>query len=309
MRVLITGGSGYVGSVLAPELLSKGYEVRVLDNLMYNQVSLLPCFIYKNFEFIKGDVRNSDVVKDALKDVDIIVHLAAIVGAPACLKDERLANEVNFGGTVNVDNCRSHDQRMVFASTGSNYGALEEICTEESPLNPLSTYGITKTNAEKHLLNSGNVVIYRFATAFGTSPRMRLDLFVNDMVFQALKNHSIVMYEKHFRRTFIHIRDMVRSFIFTIENYDQMKDNIFNVGHESMNYTKEDIVLKIKERINFALFFAEVDSDPDQRDYEVSYKKIIQRGFEPIYSMDDGIDELIRAYQVISLQNPFSNIE
>ncbi len=309
MRILVTGGSGYVGSVLVPELLNEGYQVRVIDNLMYNQVSLLSCFINKNFEFIKGDIRDSGAVKKALKDADIIIHLAAIVGAPACRKDEKLAEEVNYLGTVNLDKCRDRAQRIIFASTGSNYGAVEGICTEESPLNPLSVYGITKTKAERYLLDSGNAVVYRFATAFGVSPRMRIDLFVNDMVYQALKNQAIIVYEKHFQRTFIHVRDMARSFVFAVENYDRLVNEVFNVGHEALNYSKEEVCLKIKEKLDFYLHFADVGSDPDKRDYEVSYQKIREKGFETIYALEDGIEELVRAFQAMTLRNPFSNVE
>lgn len=309
MKILVTGGAGYVGSLLVPELLNKGYRVVVLDNLMYNQISLLPYFINRNFEFIKGDIRSARTVSRALKGVDLIIHLAAIVGGPACNRNTRLAREVNYHATVTIDKHRHSSQGMIFASTGSNYGKVEGICVEDSPLNPLSLYAVTKVNSEMRLLDSGNAVVYRYATSFGISPRLRTDLFINDMVFNALKNRSIVVYERHFRRTFIHVRDMVRSLIFAVENYDRLRDDVFNVGHESLNCTKEAILLKIKERIDFHLSFAEIGSDVDQRDYEVSYQKIRSKGFETIYTLDDGIDELMKAYQLISLPNPYSNIE
>lgn len=309
-KVLVTGGAGYVGSVLIPELLHKGYHVKVLDNLMYNSMSLLPYFVYDNFDFIKGDIRDEKAVQKALQDVDVIVHLAAIVGAPACHRDQRLAEEVNFAGTLNLDKYRSRSQGIIFASTGSNYGAVENgVCTEQTPLNPLSVYGVTKTNAEQHLLNSGNTVAYRFATAFGLSPRLRLDLMINDFAFQALKNGMLVVYEKHFKRTFIHVRDMARSFLFAVDNFDRLKNEIFNVGSEKANYTKEDICLKIKEKVNYHLYFADVGSDPDQRNYEVSYEKIRSKGFETTISVDKGLEELIKAYRTISLIRPFSNVD
>ncbi|NUP87112.1 MAG: SDR family oxidoreductase [Burkholderiaceae bacterium] len=309
-KVLVTGGAGYVGSVLIPELLHKGYHVKVLDNLMYNSMSLLPYFVDDRFEFIKGDVRDEKIVQQALMDVDCIIHLAAIVGAPACQRDTRLAEEVNFNGTANIHKHRSRAQGMVYASTGSNYGAVENgMCTEQTPLNPLSVYGVTKTNAEKLLLDSGNVVAYRFATAFGLSPRLRLDLLINDFAFQAVKNGSIIIYEKHFKRTFIHVRDMARSFLFALENYAQLRGEVYNVGSEAMNFTKEEIALKIKDKVNYFLYFADVGADPDQRNYEVSYEKIRSKGFETAISVEKGIDELIKAYRTISLIRPFSNVD
>lgn len=312
MKVLITGGAGFVGSILVPELMQRGHEVRVLDNLMYGQVSLLHCFIDGRFEFIRGDIRNKDVVRKAVQGVDHIVHLAAIVGEPACRKDERLAWEVNVQGTINVDECRRPSQGLIFASTGSNYGAVDGVCTEETPLNPLSTYGITKTEAEAHVLRSGNVVLYRFATGFGLSPRLRMDLMINDFAFQAVKNGSLIVYEKDFRRTFIHVRDMVRAFAFAVENYDRLvgeMGDVFNVGNEAMNYTKEQVALKIRDRVEFWLHFADVGSDPDKRDYEVSYEKIRSKGFEITVSLEQGIHELIEGCRMVSLRNPFSNVE
>ena len=312
MKVLITGGAGYVGSLLVPELMQQGHEVRVLDNLMYGQLSLLHCFIDGKFEFIRGDVRDKDAVRKAVQGVDHIVHLAAIVGEPACRKDERLAWEVNVQGTINVDECRRPSQGLICASTGSNYGAVDGICTEETPLNPLSTYGITKTEAESHVLRSGNVVLYRFATGFGLSPRLRMDLMINDFAFQAVKNGSLIVYEKGFRRTFIHVRDMVRAFAFAVENYDRLvgeMGDVFNVGNEAMNYTKEQVALKIRDRVEFWLHFADVGSDPDKRDYDVSYQKIRSKGFEIEVSLEQGIHELIEGCRMVSLRNPFSNVE
>jgi len=308
--VLVTGGAGYVGSVLVPELLQAGYHVRILDNLMYNSMSLLPYFIEERFEFIKGDVRDEKAVQQALQGADVVIHLAAIVGAPACHRDKRFAEEVNLGGTRNVDKHRSRSQGVIYASTGSNYGAVENgLCTEETPLNPLSVYGVTKTQAEKHLLDSGNVVAYRFATAFGLSPRLRLDLMVNDFTFQALKNRMLVVYEKHFKRTFIHVRDMAKSFLFAVQNFERMKNEVYNVGSENANYTKEEICLKIKEKVDYHLYFADVGTDPDQRNYEVSYAKIRAKGYETTISIDKGLDELLKAYRTISLIRPFSNVD
>jgi nucleoside-diphosphate-sugar epimerase len=309
VKILITGGAGYVGSILTPLMLGEGYEVRVLDNLMYAQSSLLGCFWHPGFEFVRGDIRDESAVRAAVRDVDCIVHLAAIVGAPACRKNEALARDVNVVGTANVDRARSAAQPIVFASTGSNYGAVDGVCTEQTPLHPVSTYGRTKTEAERMLLDSGGVVAYRFATAFGLSPRLRLDLMVNDFAFQALKNGYILLYEKQFRRTFIHVRDMARAFVHAVEHLDSMTDEVYNVGNESLNYTKEQIALAIKARVDFHLYYADIGSDPDRRDYAVSYEKIRATGFGDPISLEDGIDELIAGYGMVSLHNPYSNIE
>lgn len=308
MKILVTGGAGYVGSVLVPELLNKGYEVRVLDSLMYGQLSLLPCFINTNFEFLRGDIRNQEAVKKAVDGADCVIHLAAIVGAPACRRDERLAWEVNYEGTVNLDEARDSTQGIVFASTGSVYGTVEGICTEETPPKALSLYGESKMKSEHRLRESGNVVVYRFGTGFGLSPRLRMDLLVNDFAYQALKNRFILLYEKHFRRTFIHVRDMAASLIHAVENFDGMKDEVYNVGDEKLNYTKEELALAIKEKIDFQLYFADIGTDFDKRDYELSYKKIRSAGFQTSISLEEGIEELLKGCQMVSLRNPYSNV-
>ncbi len=309
MKVLVTGGSGFVGSILVPEMLRKGYSVRVMDNLMYGQINLLECCIDPRFEFFNGDIRDLKAVEKAVEGVDAIIHLAAIVGAPACNKDLRVADEVNYRGTVNIDRARNPSQKLIFASTGSVYGAIEGICSEESELAPLTSYGVTKLKAEQQVLDSGNSIAFRFATGFGLAPRLRLDLMPNDFVFQALKNRAIIVYEKDFRRTFIHVRDMASVYIFALENYSRMVDDVYNVGSEKLNCTKEDIVLKIKEKIDFFLHFADFGADPDKRDYEVSYKKIRDKGFETMISLESGIAELIAGLGMINLRNPYSNVE
>lgn len=309
MKVLVTGGAGYVGSVLIPCLLERGYKVRVLDNLMYGGLGLLPHCLNPNFEFIQGDVRDPEAVREAIWDADVIIHLAAIVGYPACKKNPQLAEEVNLGGTLNLDRARSKSQMVIFASTGSNYGHVSEgLCTEETPLNPLSLYGVTKTEAEKRLLESGNVTVYRFATAFGLSPRLRLDLMINDFVYQAVVNRQLIVYEKDFRRTFIHVRDMARSFLFAIDHAAQTRDGVFNVGSESVNLTKEDVALMIREKVNYFLHFADIDKDEDQRNYAVSFCRIRDLGFELTVSVEQGVDELMRGFQLISIPNPYSNV-
>jgi nucleoside-diphosphate-sugar epimerase len=308
MKVLVTGGAGYIGSVLVPELLKKRHQVRVLDNLMYEQNPLLLHFIDDNFEFIEGDIRDNETVKKAVDGVDVIVHLAAIVGAPACKKNKVLAEEVNYQGTVNVNNARGSSQKLLYASTGSVYGKVEDICTEASPTNPLSVYGITKLKAEKEVMQKSNAIAYRFATAFGLSPRLRLDLLPNDFVFSALKNRYLVVYDKDLKRTFIHVRDIVRAYLFGIENFDKLKNEVYNIGSEKMNKTKEEIVKIIGQKINFEVYFADKGiPDPDQRDYAVSYQKILKMGFDTEITFEKGIEEMARGLQGVRIKNPFSD--
>lgn len=309
MRVLVTGGAGYVGSVLVPELLKRQYKVRVLDNLMYGGQGLIPCFFDRNFEMIRGDVRDKTAVENALRGVDVIIHLAAIVGYPACKKSPDLARTVNGEATVQIEKLRDKKVPILFGSTGSNYGAvIGELCTEETPLNPISLYGETKTKAETYLLSCDNVVCYRFATAFGASNRMRLDLLINDFVYQAVRNRNVTIYEKSFKRTFIHVRDMVRSFLFAIDHFDRIKNTVYNVGSEKMNYSKEEIAVILKRKVDYYLHFAEIGSDEDKRNYEVSYKKMNAAGFETTISLEEGIDELIHVSQVLDIHHPYSNV-
>jgi len=308
-KILITGGAGYIGSVLTPMLLEKGYSVRVLDNLNYGGESLLPCFRNDNFEIVVGDITNRNRVKSALKGVDSIVHLAAIVGFPACKKNPELAKKVNVEGTKILNEERNKEQAIINASTGSNYGDIEtNTCTEDTPLQPLTEYGETKTEAEYYLREKKNVVSYRFATAFGLSPRLRLDLLINDFVYQALKNKNLIVYEKDFMRSFIEVRDIGRALIFAIENIDQMRDNIYNVGDESMNYSKEQLAREIHKKLDFYLHFAEFGEDLDKRNYYVSYEKINKTGFKTAISLQNGIDNLIRGIKIINIRNKYSNV-
>ena len=308
MKVLITGGAGYVGTSLIPQLLNKGYKVRVLDNLMCGGDQLLPFFRNVNFEFQKGDIRKIEDIKEGIKGVDVIIHLAAIVGYPACRKSPKLAEEVNVNGTINLISASSKDQLILFASTSSTYGALEDVCTETSLLNPLSLYGQTKCRAEKLLMDRGNTIIYRFATAFGVSPRLRLDLLINDFAYKAFTEGYLVVYEKNFMRTFVHVFDMGRSFLFGIENSDKLRNEVFNIGSENMVYSKEDICEIIKKHIKVYVHYAEVGEDADKRNYVVSYKKISDLGFKTLISIDEGLDELIRAFQVVQVYNKYLNI-
>ena len=308
MKVLVTGGAGFVGSVLTPQLLDAGHEVVVFDCLRYGGNSLLPWFRNRRFDFVKGDVRDAEAVRRAAGDCDAVVHLAAIVGYPACRKFPVEAQQTNVDGVRNVVAATSGQQSLIYASTGSNYGQLDTTCTEDSPLNPVSHYGVTKTEGERVALERERSTALRFATAFGASPRMRLDLLVNDFVRMAVVDKQIICYERHFRRSFVHVADMGRAIQFAMENLAQMAGSPFNVGHESMNLTKEDIARKIQERVPFYLHFAEIGTDADKRDYEVSYDKIRRLGFETRVTLDEGIQELIRAMSAIEIANPYTNL-
>jgi nucleoside-diphosphate-sugar epimerase len=308
-QVLITGGAGYIGTTLIGMLLGRGYEVRVFDNLSMGGQALLPYFSEKNFEFIKGDVRDAKAVKTAAAGVDYIIHLAAIVGYPACRKDPKLSQEVNVVGTRNVVAAAAKKIPVLFASTGSNYGKLiDKYCTETTPLNPLTNYGKQKTKAEEIIKGNKKFVIYRFATAFGLSPRLRLDLLVNDFTYRAVNERTLIVYEKEFMRTFIHVRDIARSFIHAIEHFAEMNGEVYNVGDNSMNFSKEQVCLAIQKKVDYYLHFADAGKDFDQRDYMVSYDKIQKTGFNCTVSLDQGIDELIKASSVIEIKNPYTNV-
>lgn len=307
-NILITGGAGYIGSVLVPELLKEGHKVCVYDSLLFGGNGLLPYFRNPNFTFVKGDIRDTKKLKPLLEDKDIIIHLAAIVGYPACSRNPELTKEVNLDATKNLVDMVRDDQYILFGSTGSNYGAVKDICTEESPLTPLSLYGETKTEAEKYIMDNCNATAYRFATAFGSSPRLRLDLLVNDFVCKAIRDKYIVVYESHFMRTFIHVYDIARSFIHAINNQKTMQGNVYNVGSNKMNCSKKDICDLIKEKTDYYLHLADFDGDADKRNYIVSYDKISETGFDTTISLKDGINELVGSVNCIKFDNPYSNV-
>lgn len=309
MKILVTGGAGYVGSTLVPLLLREGHEVLVLDNLLYGGAGILPLFGLPGFDFVRGDATDAATLKQALRGRDAVIHLAALVGYPACKRDPDLALKLNLEGTRLLNALREPDQKVIFASTGSNYGAVVgEVCTEETPLRPVSLYGETKTKAEQLLLKAGNVVVFRFATAFGVSPRMRLDLLINDFVYAAVRNRNLVVYEAAFKRTFIHVRDMARAFLFALEHYDAMVDEAYNVGTETNNYSKRDIAELIRRHVDYYLHFADVGTDEDQRNYEVSYRKIEATGFRCLTSVESGVRELIAAAAALDVSNPYANV-
>ena len=304
-RVLITGGAGYIGSVLAPALLGTEFSVTVLDNFRYRQSSLFDCCYHDQFQVITGDCRERDTLRQALRQADIIIPLAAIVGAPACKRDRVAAISTNLEAIRLLLQLRSRDQRIFFPTTNSGYGIGEpgRFCTEETPLRPVSLYGTTKVDAEKAILDAGNAVSFRLATVFGMSPRMRLDLLVNDFVYRAVTDHTVVLFEANAKRNYLHVRDVARAFLHAIRHYEQMKDQAYNVGLSEANLSKRELCAEIQKQVHeFVYLEAPVGEDEDKRDYIVSNAKIEKTGFKPLYSLEFGIRELIKGYRM--LQRP-----
>lgn len=300
--VLVTGGAGYLGCVLCEHLLDCGYRVTVIDNLMYRQSPLFHLCSDPNFDFIFGDVRDKKLMQSAIKKADVVIPLAAIVGAPACDLDPDLAKSVNLKAIRLLNSLRSLSQLVIFPTTNSGYGTSsgKVFCTEETPLEPISLYGKIKAQAESELLETPNVITLRLATVFGMSARMRLDLLVNDFVYKAFTDGYIVIFEKDFKRNYIHIRDVSDCFIYCIEHADKMVGRPYNVGLDEANLSKEELALEIKKYLpNFYIHFSEVGSDPDKRNYIVSNQRLKDAGFKPKRSLEEGIKELIKGYQMM----------
>jgi nucleoside-diphosphate-sugar epimerase len=311
MKVLITGGAGYLGSTLAEHLLHKGHQVIVLDNLMYKQTSLLHLFKQPKFHFIAGDVRNKDLLTQQVSLADVVIPLAAIVGMPACKANPELTVQVNYEQIKNVVNILRDDQMLILPNTNSQYGNSENIITEESPFKPLSLYAQTKCDAEDYVLKRGNGVILRLATVFGVSPRMRQDLLVNDFTYKAVVDGYLVLFEGHFKRNYIHVQDIARTFEFMIENYDQCRGQVYNVGLSTANLSKMELAETIKKYVpNLVIKQDEFKEDFDKRNYIVSNEKIEKLGWKPMYDLDYGIKQLIEAYQMVINYNnrSFTNL-
>jgi nucleoside-diphosphate-sugar epimerase len=303
MKILVTGGAGYLGSVITKTMLDEGHEVIVLDKLIFNQTSLLSYTYTSKFKFIYGDVRNEELLEKLCNEVDVIIPLAAIVGFPACAQDPKLAKEINFQQIVNIVKfTNGKGKKILYPNTNSGYGLGlgQTECDEESPLTPISVYGQTKCDAENFLRTSTDAIVFRLATVFGVSPRMRTDLLVNDFTYKAITDKYIVVFEKTFKRNFIHIRDVASAFLFMLENYDKYKNEIFNVGLSNANLSKQELLEKIQSHVkDFAVSYNDYYEDPDKRDYIVSNQKIEDTGWRPKWNLDMGIEELIMAYQMI----------
>ena len=303
-RVLVTGGAGYVGCVLVPMLLERGFAVRVLDRFRHRSPGLMGCIRDVNLEIVRGDAGNGCVLREVLKDVQYVIPLAAVVGAPACDNDPDEATTTNIGAIRNLVQISSlffeSRHRIIYPNTNSGYGTSGpgEVCTEETSLRPISHYGMTKADAEKIVMYRGNSISYRFATAFGASPRMRTDLLVNDFVLRAVRDKGLVLYEPEFRRNYIHVHDMARAFIHCIDRWHSMWGEVYNVGLPDC-YTKSDLCQRIKQHVpEFEYTVAGTGQDPDKRDYEVSVDKITKTGFRCGRILNDGIKELVKTYQM-----------
>ncbi len=310
LHILVTGGAGYLGSTLCQHLLNAGYRVTVLDNLMYGQHSLFHLCANPDFNFVRGDVRDESLVCELVKDADVIIPLAAIVGAGACDRDPWAATSINLDAVRMINRLRSPRQLMIYPTTNSGYGTKsgDTYCTEETPLEPISLYGRTKSDAEAAVLDSANALTLRLATVFGMSPRMRLDLLVNHFVYAAFTDGYVVIFEKDFKRNYVHVRDVADCFLHCMTHAEAMIGRTYNVGLDAANLSKEELALKIKGYVpNFYIHFASIGSDPDKRNYIVSNQRLRDAGFEARRSLDEGIQELLKGYRMMG-RAPHKNV-
>ncbi len=310
MKILITGGAGYLGSVLTPTLLALGHEVTVVDRFLFRQNSLMDCCQYEGFLVVSGDCRDRDLMKPLVAKADLIIPLAALVGAPLCRQDPIGAQTTNQDAIEMLCEMASPQQWVIYPTTNSGYGVGEKdkFCTEETPLRPISLYGTTKVRAEERVLERENSISYRLATVFGVSPRMRTDLLVNDFVYRAVHDRAVVVFEGHFKRNYIHIRDVARAFVHGMAQFERMKGRPYNVGLEEANLSKLELCAVIRKQLpQFVFMEAPIGEDPDKRDYIVSNARLLATGFKTEWTLERGIAELIKAYQILRA-NPYGNV-
>ena len=310
MKILITGGAGYIGSILTPTLLAQGHEVTVLDSFYFRQNSLMDCCQYPGFQVVRGDAREEAVVKPLAAQADLIIPLAALVGVPLCNQDRIATETTNFEAVAMLCRLASKSQWIIMPVTNSGYGIGEKgkHCTEETPLRPISTYGTTKVKAEEAVLQRENSISFRLATVFGVSPRMRMDLLVNDFVYRAVHDRALVIFEGHFKRNFIHVRDVTRAFLHGIKNFESMKGKAYNAGLDDANLSKIELCAVIKKHLpKFVYLEAPIGEDPDKRDYIVSNARLAGTGFKPEWNLDRGIQELIKGYTILR-NSVYSNV-
>jgi nucleoside-diphosphate-sugar epimerase len=310
MKILVTGGAGYIGSVLTPTLLASGHEVTVVDNFLFRQNSLADCCHYGSFQVVRGDCRDEALMKQLVAGADVIIPLAALVGAPLCDRDPAAARTTNCEAVAMLCRMASSAQRILMPVTNSGYGIGQKgiQCTEETPLRPISLYGVTKVKAEEAILQRENSISFRLATVFGVAPRMRIDLLVNDFVYRAFNDRAVVIFEGHFKRNYIHVRDVVRVFLHGLENFGTMKGRAYNVGLDDANLSKLELCAVIKKHLpKFVFLEAPIGEDPDKRDYIVSNARVAATGFKPEWTLDRGIQELIKGFTILR-NTLYSNI-
>jgi nucleoside-diphosphate-sugar epimerase len=310
LSILVTGGAGYIGSILVEELLARGYRVTVLDNFFFQQASLGHLCAAPNFELVRGDIRDEHLMASLLSHHDIVIPLAALVGAPLCSRDPYTAEAVNLRAPLAMLKMMSPEQRLLMPITNSGYGIGErhKMCTEDSPLRPVSLYGRHKVEVEKAVLDRGNAISFRLATVFGMSPRMRLDLLVNDFVHRAVTDHAVTLFESHFKRNYIHVRDVARGFLHGLDHFDAMKNEPYNVGLSEANLSKRELCERIQKQVpHFVFVEAPIGKDPDQRDYIVSNQKIERTGYCTQFSLDAGIAELVKGCRMLR-NGVYSNV-
>jgi nucleoside-diphosphate-sugar epimerase len=310
MKILITGGAGYIGSIMVPKLLQEGHQVVVLDNFMYGQTPLLDCCYDKKLSIYRGDTRDKALITKLIKDADAIFPLACLTGAPLCSKEPLMAQTVIVDAVKMILDAKSKEQMVIYPTTNSGYGIGEQgkYCTEETPLSPISLYGKLKVQAENMILDSGSGITLRLATAFGISPRMRLDLLVNDFTYRAVYDRYVILFEAHFKRNYIHVRDVADVFIHSLNNFKSMKNEAYNVGLSDANFSKLELCQEIKKHVpEFYFVESKIGEDPDKRDYIVSNEKLERTGFKPKVSLSAGIDELVKGYKIIK-RTQYANI-